>query len=48
MKRVLIDTDILSYYFKGDEIENDMTLITNNESHFNRIPGLEIENWKKQ
>jgi len=57
MNRVLIDTDILSYYFKGDEIvignfkkyleKNDMTLVTNNENHFGRIPGLRIENWKR-
>lgn len=124
MNRVLIDTDILSYYFKGDEtviknferylqhydfvsgllaknarkqlnvfddfaaanlvlpmtensarisselyatsrqngnivddidlliagiaIENEMVLVSNNESHFGRIPGLKTENWKKQ
>ncbi|MEM6263933.1 MAG: type II toxin-antitoxin system VapC family toxin [Bacteroidota bacterium] len=28
-------------------IDNDMTLITNNEKHFRYIPGLEIDNWTK-
>jgi len=41
MNRALIDTDILSYYFKGDEI-----VVRNFESYFKRIPGLKIENWK--
>lgn len=30
----------------GTAIENDMVLITNNAKHFNRVEGLEIENWK--
>jgi tRNA(fMet)-specific endonuclease VapC len=30
----------------GTAIENDMVLITNNANHFNRIEGLEIENWR--
>jgi len=30
----------------GTAIENDMVLITNNANHFNRIAGLEIENWR--
>ncbi len=38
------DIDIL---IAGIAIDNDLTLITNNEKHFNRIPGLKIENWKK-
>jgi tRNA(fMet)-specific endonuclease VapC len=84
MNRVLIDTDILSYYFKGDPaivplseksakksaeiyatlrqsgttvddidlliagiaIEYGYTLVTNNDKHFRRIPGLITENWK--
>lgn len=25
-----------------------MILVTNNENHFARIPGLKIQNWKKQ
>jgi tRNA(fMet)-specific endonuclease VapC len=37
------DIDLL---IAGIAIENDMTLVTNNESHFGRIPGLRIENWK--
>lgn len=38
------DIDLL---IAGIAIENDMTLATNNESHFGRIPNLKIENWKK-
>ncbi len=38
------DIDLL---IAGIAIENEMTLITNNESHFRRIPGLKVENWKK-
>jgi tRNA(fMet)-specific endonuclease VapC len=41
----LDDVDLL---IAGVAIENDMTLITNNVKHFSRIPGLKIENWKKQ
>jgi len=37
------DIDLL---IAGVAIENEMTLVTNNESHFGRIPGLKIENWK--
>ncbi len=38
------DIDLL---IAGVVIENEMTLVTNNENHFWRIPGLKIENWKK-
>lgn len=38
------DIDLL---IAGIAIENDMILVTNNERHFGRIPGLKIENWKK-
>ncbi len=31
----------------GIAIENELTLITNNERHYSTIPGLKIENWKK-
>ena len=37
------DIDLL---IAGVAIENEMTLVTNNENHFGRIPGLKIENWK--
>jgi tRNA(fMet)-specific endonuclease VapC len=37
------DIDLL---IAGVAIENEMTFVTNNESHFGRIPGLKIENWK--
>ena len=29
----------------GTAMKNDMVLITNNTSHFDRIDGLEIDNW---
>jgi tRNA(fMet)-specific endonuclease VapC len=37
------DIDLL---IAGIAIENEMTLVTNNENHFGRIQGLKIENWK--
>jgi tRNA(fMet)-specific endonuclease VapC len=40
--------DDVDLFIAGIAIENDMVLITNNVSHFNRIPGLRIENWKNQ
>lgn len=39
------DIDLL---IAGIAIENEMVLVTNNENHFARIPGLTIENWKKK
>ncbi|RLD58221.1 MAG: type II toxin-antitoxin system VapC family toxin [Bacteroidetes bacterium] len=38
------DIDLL---IAGIAIENEMSIITNNENHFRRIPGLKVENWKK-
>lgn len=31
----------------GIALENELTLITNNERHYEAIQGLKIENWKK-
>ncbi|MGF1635880.1 MAG: type II toxin-antitoxin system VapC family toxin [Cyclobacteriaceae bacterium] len=31
----------------GIAIENSLTLVTNNEKHYESIQGLRIENWKK-
>lgn len=42
---IVDDMDLL---IAGVAIENDMILVTNNENHFARIPGLKIQNWKKQ
>ncbi len=36
------DIDLL---IAGVAIENEMTLVTNNEKHFGRIPNLKLENW---
>ncbi len=36
------DIDLL---IAGIAIENNMIIVTNNTSHFERIEGLEIENW---
>ena len=41
---IVDDIDLL---IAGIAIDNEMLLVTNNESHFNRIPGLMIENWSK-
>ena len=36
------DIDLL---IAGIALEHDLTLVTNNTSHFGRIEGLEVENW---
>lgn len=38
------DADIL---IAATALENNLPVATNNESHFNRIPGLQILNWNK-
>lgn len=43
--KTLDDIDLL---IAGIAIENEMMLVTNNDNHFSRVPGLKIENWKKQ
>lgn len=42
--KIIDDIDLL---IAGVAIENEMILVTNNENHFGRIPGLIIDNWKK-
>ena len=42
--KIVDDIDLL---IAGIAIDNDLTLVTNNESHFNRIPDLSVENWSK-
>jgi tRNA(fMet)-specific endonuclease VapC len=42
--KIIDDIDLL---IAGVAIENEMTLVTNNENHFKRIPGLKIDNWSK-
>lgn len=42
--KIIDDIDLL---IAGVAIENEMILVTNNENHFGRIPGLTIDNWKK-
>jgi tRNA(fMet)-specific endonuclease VapC len=39
---IIDDIDLL---IAGIAIENEMILVTNNTKHFERIPGLIIENW---
>ncbi|MFW6101147.1 MAG: type II toxin-antitoxin system VapC family toxin [Bacteroidota bacterium] len=39
---IIDDIDLL---IAGIAVENEMTIVTNNEKHFQRIPGLKIENW---
>ena len=43
--KTLDDIDLL---IAGIAIENGLTLVTNNEKHFGRIPTLSIENWKNK
>jgi tRNA(fMet)-specific endonuclease VapC len=42
--KLVDDTDLL---IAGIALEHNMIFVTNNESHFQRIPGLVIQNWKK-
>ncbi|NOX86241.1 MAG: type II toxin-antitoxin system VapC family toxin [Chlorobi bacterium] len=42
--QIIDDIDLL---IAGTAIENDLIMVTNNENHFRKIPGLKIENWKK-
>jgi len=39
---VIGDADIL---IAATALENDLAVVTNNEAHFSRIPGLSLENW---
>lgn len=32
----------------GQAISEGLTVVTDNIKHFNRIPGLKIENWMKR
>jgi tRNA(fMet)-specific endonuclease VapC len=41
--KIVDDIDLL---IAGIAIDSDLTLITNNQNHFNRIPGLMVDNWK--
>src|SRR5215203_2258888 len=41
---LILDADIL---IAATALENDLPIVTNNESHFNRITGLQILNWSK-
>ena len=40
--QLIEDADLLS---AAIALVHDMTLVTNNTSHFNRIEGLRIEDW---
>lgn len=41
---LILDADIL---IAATALENNLAVVTNNESHFNRITGLQILNWNK-
>ncbi len=42
--QIIGDADIL---IAATALENNLLIITNNESHFNRIKGLQVLNWNK-
>ncbi len=42
--RLIGDADIL---IAATALENDLTVVTSNESHFRRISGLQVLNWNK-
>ena len=41
--KIVDDIDLL---IAGIAIDNDLIIVTNNEKHFKRIPGLKLDNWK--
>lgn len=41
---LILDADIL---IAATALENNLAIVTNNESHFNRISGLQVLNWNK-
>ncbi|MEI6147392.1 MAG: VapC toxin family PIN domain ribonuclease, partial [Methylococcales bacterium] len=41
---IILDADIM---IAAIAVSNRLTLITNNEKHFIRIPNLSLENWAK-
>lgn len=45
LKGITIGTSYI--LIAGIALENELTLITNNERHYDPIQGLKIENWKK-
>lgn len=47
MAKYLLDTCTCISMFRNEGgVRHKMTLVTSNLKHFERIPGLEIENWK--
>ncbi len=42
--KIIGDADIL---IAATALENSLPVVTNNESHFERIPGLQIINWNR-
>jgi len=38
----------MDMFIAATAIEEDFILVTGNEDHFSRIPGLKIENWMKK
>ena len=42
--KIICDSDL---FIAAAAISNNFTLVTNNEKHFKRIEGLEIENWTR-
>ena len=48
MRKAGTPVDDIDLLIAGIAIENELVLVTNNEKHFARIPGLEIQNWSKK
>lgn len=42
--RLILDADVM---ISSIALANDLTLVTNNANHFERITNLRVENWKK-
>ena len=51
IKAKIFDKDIriedMDLLIAATAIYNELTLVTNNTKHFENVPNLKIENWKK-
>jgi tRNA(fMet)-specific endonuclease VapC len=43
--QIINDSDL---FIAATALSRQLILVTNNEKHFNRIPGLQMENWVRQ
>jgi tRNA(fMet)-specific endonuclease VapC len=46
LRRQNLSLDHRDTMIAGIALANDLALVTNNQQHFSRIPGLQLETWK--